>query len=328
LINFNPAAHLRLSPIPNNQSPIPENFYYNSSSIRIFLAQFMIPMENQNGKTTPLGYTHLTVSDLDRSIKFYQEGLGLDLVHQQNGSAVLGVGETALLKVTAKSDAVVAMRSTGLYHFALRVPSRVALASFVKHLIDTQTPVQGVADHHVSEAIYLPDPDGNGIEVYHDRSRQDWYDPDGNLILTTDPLDLDGLLADLPNGDDVWQGLSSGTVLGHIHLHVADLGETEHFYREVMGMDLVAEYGGSALFFSWDGYHHHVGANTWNGQGAPAPPADAIGLRYFTLHIDEKRLKDIRSRFDADGIDLIPSQGGWFVHDPAGNGLELHPQGI
>lgn len=278
-------------------------------------------MGNQNGNDSPLGYTHLTVSDLERSLKFYQAGLGLDVVHQENSSAILGTGGSPLLRVTADPDAEVAMRSTGLYHFALRLPSRVDLAGLVKHLIDSQTPIQGVADHHVSEAIYLPDPDGNGIEIYRDRPRQDWYDSNGDLILTTDPLDLDGLLADLPNREDAWAGLPPGTVLGHVHLHVADLEETSRFYRELIGMDLVAQYAGSALFFSWDGYHHHLGANIWNGRGAPPPPPNAIGLRYFTMELDADQQEEIVNQIEAAGLEPIQAHGGTFVRDPSGNGL-------
>jgi catechol 2,3-dioxygenase len=273
--------------------------------------------------TTPHGYTHLSVKDLNRSLTFYRDALGLQVLEQDSDSAALGAGQTKLLMLTKIPDAVRPGRSTGLYHVALRLPSRAGLAAFVNHLIESQTPVQGVSDHKVSEAIYLPDPEGNGIEVYHDRPAEDWYDASGDLILTTQPLDLDSVLAELPTENNAWQEMPAGTVVGHIHLHVAELEATRHFYGDLLGMDLVTEYGDSALFFSWDGYHHHVGANIWNGKGAPTPPPNAVGLRYFTLELEQERLDEIRARLKADGIEIEQKHGGLFVHDPAGNGMVL-----
>lgn len=272
---------------------------------------------------SPLGYAHLTVTDLDRSLAFYQQALGLQIYTRESHSVTLGTGESILLVLTENPQAMNPGRSTGLYHFALKLPTRLELARFVQHLIDQQIPIQGVADHGVSEAIYLPDPDGNGIEVYHDRPEKEWYGPSGDLILTTEPLNLDNLLAQLPYDANGWHSLPAGTVLGHIHLHVADLDTTSHFYRDILGMDLVAEYGGSALFFSWDGYHHHVGANTWNGRGAPAPPAEATGLRYFTLQLNAARFQEILGRLKTHNVQIDEAHGGKVVRDPSGNGLVL-----
>lgn len=272
---------------------------------------------------SPLGYTQLTIPDLKRSLAFYENTLGLQLLNRENGSAELGVGSTKLLGLTEDPETAHPLRSTGLYHFALRLPARADLARFTQHIIDTQTPVQGASDHQVSEAIYLPDPDGNGIEVYHDRSTDEWYDAGGDLVLTTRPLNLDNLLSEIPQQEDDWDGMPAGTDLGHIHLHVADLEATRQFYVDLMGMDLVAEYGDSALFFSWNGYHHHIGANTWNGTNAPAPPPNAAGLEYFTYELDPAHVKEIQSRLETEGVEISQMEAGLLVHDPAGNGMVL-----
>jgi catechol 2,3-dioxygenase len=272
---------------------------------------------------SPLGYVQLTVSDLARSLAFYLEALGLQVRHRSNHTAELGTGQIKLLALTENIEAKRPGRTTGLYHFALRLPSRADLAGFVNHLIETQTPVEGVSDHQVSEAIYLPDPDGNGIEIYHDRPPDKWYNAAGNLILTTRPLNLEDVLAEVSDANRSWPGMPPGTVLGHIHLHVADLPSTRRFYVELLGMDLVAEYADSAMFFSWNGYHHHIGANTWNGVGAPTPPANAVGLRYFTLELEQEHLDEIQGRLMAAAVEIDEQQGGLFIRDPAGNGIAL-----
>ncbi|MBX3061661.1 MAG: VOC family protein [Anaerolineae bacterium] len=270
-----------------------------------------------------LGYVHLTVSDLERSLVYYQESLGFQVHQREGNTAHLGAGEADMLLLTEQADALPLTRTTGLYHFAILVPSRRDLAEVLDHLFSTQSPVGGFADHAVSEAIYLSDPDGNGIEIYRDRPRSDWYDKQGNFLLTTLPLDIDGVLSELSGATraDHWAGLPKGTVLGHMHLKVATLAEAHHFYCEVLGFDLMLSYPG-ALFISAGGYHHHLGLNIWESAGAPPPPANAVGLRGFTVLLSSAAdLAAIKDRLLKNNIAIDEGDQGFTVRDPFDNAL-------
>ncbi len=181
---------------------------------------------------THLGYVHLTVANLERSLAFYQDRLGFQLRRRSGQTAYLGAGGPDLLLLTEQPGARQVSRVTGLYHFAILTPSRVALAQSLRRLAETRTPVQGFSDHGVSEAIYLADPDGNGIEIYRDRPRSEWPWENGQLAMVTDPLDVEGILAELGPQPEAWPGLSPQTTLGHIHLHVARLKEAEAFWAK------------------------------------------------------------------------------------------------
>lgn len=273
---------------------------------------------------TKLGYVHLTVSDLDRSLAFYQEIIGLQLQRREEQTAYLGAGRGDLLKLTGRPDARRVSGVTGLYHFAILVPSRPALARSLRQIAETRTPVQGFADHGVSEAIYLPDPDGNGIEIYRDRSREQWPFANGELQMVTDPLDVEGLLGELAGQAETWAGLAPETILGHVHLHVADIAEAETFYREIIGFDLMQRFGHSASFLSAGGYHHHLGLNVWAGRGAPSPPEDALGLREYVIQLPgQTELDRVVDRVQQAGIAIEEWPEGWFLRDPARNGLIL-----
>ncbi len=280
-------------------------------------------MTNSIHPQTKLGYVHLTVRDLKHAFAFYQNVLGFQ-VHQQSGdTARLGAGEADLLVLTENPSARSAPHTTGLYHFAILVPSRVELAHILKNIGDTETPVQGFADHLVSEAIYLADLDGNGIEMYRDRPRDQWYDARGNFRMGTDPLDLRSLLAELNGRQEKWSGLARGTVLGHMHLQIANVGRDEAFYRDVLGFDVMANMG-SASFVSAGGYHHHIGMNTWNSAGAPPAPPDSIGLRYFTVELPNRdELSRTVDRVRGAGATVEETETGLLVRDPSQNGAVL-----
>lgn len=272
---------------------------------------------------TRLGYVHLTVRDLKRSIAFYQNILGFKLHRQDGDTAHLGAGGEDLLVVTENPSALAVRRATGLYHFAILVPSRVNLAQVLKNIVTTETPVQGFSDHLVSEAIYLADLDGNGIEVYRDRPRAEWYDAQGNFRMGTDPLDLSSLLGELNGNAKTWTGLDPKTVLGHMHLQIADVRRDEAFYRDVLGFDVMVNMG-SASFVSAGGYHHHIGMNIWNSAGAPPPPPDAVGLRYFTVHVpSHDELGKTLDRVRAAGVSVDETETGLLVRDPSQNGVVL-----
>jgi catechol 2,3-dioxygenase len=278
-----------------------------------------------------LGYIHLTVSNLERSLSFYQNSLGFKLHRRDStaGTAWLGAGGSDLLVLTELTGAKHPHGTTGLYHFAILVPSRLELAHLLKRIAETRTPVQGFADHLVSEAIYLPDPDGNGIEIYHDRPRAEWRDADGNFRMGTDPLDIDGVLSELDSGDDErserseWNGLDPATTLGHMHLHVRSIPEAKAFYCDVLGFDLMMNIG-SALFVSAGGYHHHLGLNTWQGVGAPPPPPGSVGLRCFTVRLpNNAELDKVLDRIRAEGVSIEEHTQGSLVRDPSQNAIVL-----
>jgi len=262
---------------------------------------------------------HLTIPDLNRSVAFYRERIGLQ-VHRQSGDvAALGVGQSDLLVLHESPSALRVRRTTGLYHFAILVPSRPDLARALRHLGETTTPMQGFADHSVSEALYLADPDGNGIEIYRDRPRSEWPTLDGSLQMGSDPLDLENLLADAgPAGS--WAGMPAGTVIGHVHLHVANIAPAERFYAEGLGLDLIQRYGRTASFLSAGGYHHHVAINTWAGVGAPAPPPGAVGLKHVVIRVsNDAALAGVAQSLTKAGFAHESADGHVTTADPSGN---------
>ena len=211
-----------------------------------------------------IGRVRLRVADADRLREYYSRAIGLRAL----GDGVMGV-DTPLVELIADPDAPPAPPgSTGLFHFAILVPDRPSLARAVQRVVGAGARFTGASDHFVSEALYLRDPEGNGIEIYRDRPRSEWeYEPSGELRMGTVALDLDSVMAELPGGDD--PGMPEGTVIGHVHLHVGDLGPAEEFYAGRLELDVTVRSYPGALFLSRDGYHHHLGLNTWQGVGAP-----------------------------------------------------------
>lgn len=273
---------------------------------------------------TSIGYVHLTVSNLKRSLTFYQEILGFRLHRHDGDTAYLGVGGLDLLVLTERPGAQSRPpHTTGLYHFAILVPSRTDLAQVLLHFVETRTQLQGLSDHLVSEAIYLADPDGNGIEIYSDRPRSTWPFDGTKVRMDTKALEVEGLLSE-SGRDDTWSGLSSETVIGHMHLQVANLAEAQAFYVGVLGFDIMQRYGSQVLFVSAGGYHHHIGLNTWAGIGAPPPLADAVGLRTFVIRLpDETELARLTSRVHEAGLAVEETPDGVLVRDPSQNSLLL-----
>lgn len=281
-------------------------------------------MENRISSDARIGRVSLTVADLDRALAFYQERLGFTQTEREDGKAMLSAGKGDLLRLVEQKGARPTHGTTGLYHFAILVPSRFALAKSLKHLADTQTAVQGFSDHGVSEAIYLSDPDGNGIEIYRDHPRDQWPLRNGSLAMVSDPLDLNGILSELEGKDAAWTGLDPDSSVGHVHLYVANIAECEKFYGNVLGFDLMQRFGGAASFLSAGGYHHHIGINVWAGIGAPAPPPTASGLRWFEVSLpDQDSLQTVIKRLKAANQKPKEHPFGLLVRDPSQNPVLL-----
>ena len=275
-------------------------------------------------RETTVGPVHLTVGDLERSLDYYGQAIGLSVLEREDGRASLGAGETELLGLVELPGAPPARGHTGLFHFALRVPTRVDLARWLAHAIRSRVRLSGASDHYVSEALYLRDPDEHGIEIYADRPRELW---EGQVAarMTTLPLDADGLLGELEDPEsEPFDQLADGTVMGHVHLRVADIPEAVAFYRDALGFDVVAEIGDQAAFLSAGGYHHHLGANTWESRNAPPPPEGSAALRHATIVLPTQRDRDeVAGRLTEQGHELAEHPDGPLVRDPAGNGLVL-----
>jgi len=282
----------------------------------------MTELETQTTTLAPetrMGAVELTVTDLDRSVSFYEDAIGLVTHRRDDGRAALGAGGEDLLVLAEDPDARPAGRHAGLYHFALLHPSREELGRAAARLGRTRTPIQGASDHGISEAIYLPDPDGNGIELAVDRPKAEW--PDLSVMSGGPaPLDLNALL-DSVAGEEPHRSVDPAATIGHVHLHVGDLDESTRFYVDVVGFDVMTHLP-SAVFVAAGGYHHHVGFNTWRGPGVPPAPEGTVGLRHFTVLLrDEAELEALLKRARAAGVELQDTPGDAILRDPSGNAL-------
>jgi catechol 2,3-dioxygenase len=261
-----------------------------------------------------LGPVHLIVSDVDRSVAWYQRALGLRAHRHEPALAELGDGTETVLVLHEDAQAHEAGRHAGLYHYALLYPSREELARAALRLAATQTPIQGASDHGTHEAIYLPDPDGNGIELAADRPREQWpagLGYDGGPA----PLDFAALL-ETAAGEEAPAHVGERLRVGHLHLHVGDLDEALGFYRDVLGFAEQANLG-TAAFVSAGGYHHHLGINVWRGQGVGAPPAHTVGLAHWTVALPgPDDVAAVRARVEAAGLPVEPIEGGFVARDP------------
>jgi catechol 2,3-dioxygenase len=281
------------------------------------------PTDAEISARTVLGAVELSVADLDRSLPFYETAVGLKTLRREDGRAVLGTDRRELLVLTEEPGARPGHGHTGLYHFALLVPERRDLARWLAHAARDQVPLTGLSDHFVSEALYLRDPDGHGIEIYWDRPRESWEGQVGERM-TTLPLDVDSILGELDDPGARFEGLAAGTIMGHVHLKVASVPETIAFYRDVLGFGLMAELGDQAAFLSAGGYHHHIGANTWESAGAGPPPEGSAALRHATVVLPDATAREwVLSRLAAAGVEVERIGGDSLVRDPSGNALLL-----
>jgi catechol 2,3-dioxygenase len=263
--------------------------------------------------TLRLGAVHLTVRDVDRAVAWYQSSLGLRVHGHDAGIAELGDGTETTVVLHKDPQALPAGRHAGLYHYALLYPTREELARAVVRLAATRTPIDGASDHETHEAIYLPDADGNGIELAADRPREQWPEHLG-YAGGPKPLDVDDLLATVA-GEDYREQVGSGLRVGHVHLHVGDIEQGLAFYRDRIGFEQQALIMGSAAFVSAGGYHHHLGFNTWRGKGVPPAPPHRTGLVHWTVQLPtDADVAAVRARLD----DTQDTAGGFLTRDPWG----------
>ena len=266
----------------------------------------------------------LKVQDLERALQYYQTVIGLKVLERKGNAASLTAdGKRALINIEQPEDVVPMRRgTTGLYHFALLLPSRADLARILRHFAELRVGL-GSSDHLVSEALYLSDPDGNGIEIYRDRPPSEWNWHGGEVEMAVDPLNFRDLLASIEELPP-WDGIPAETVMGHIHLHVSHLREAEQFYVNGLGFEVVNRFGPHALFISTGKYHHHIGLNTWNGVGAPRPPENSAGLKWFSIRYPGAAARDqAAEHLLAMGVNVAERGGALETEDPSGNRILL-----
>jgi catechol 2,3-dioxygenase len=260
---------------------------------------------------TRLGPVHLTVTDLSRSAAFYEQVIGLEA--HDVGDGVARIGDVLVLR--EEPGARRAGRHAGLYHVALLFGERAELARAAVRIATTRTPIQGASDHGTHEAIYLPDPDGNGLELAWDRDRSVWPSYEEQLAGGIQPLDVPDLLSVVAD-EEPSPRAGDGVTVGHVHLHVSDIEAAKRFYRDGIGFDVMADLG-TAVFVSAGGYHHHVGFNVWRGRGVPAQPEGTVGLGHWTLVLPEA-LASVRDRLEAIGAPVAEHPDGLLSRDPSG----------
>jgi catechol 2,3-dioxygenase len=283
---------------------------------------------------TLIGNVSLAVANLENQIAFYQQALGFQLHWRNENKAGLGAGRADLLRLAEQPDLKRYQRVTGLYHFAVLFPDRRELARAMARLFALKYP-NYPTDHIMTKTTYLDDPEGNGIELYTESPEDGTWTmangtfetrrADGTWSDGREPLDVDALLSHLKQDDRLDVPNPPETRIGHVHLHVRDVDEAVDFYHGVIGFDVMGVAKSfRAAFVSAGGYHHHIGLNTWQGEGAPPPPADALGLRYFSVELpNQKALDEVLARVEKTGIPANQTEEGLLIHDPSQNGVVL-----
>lgn len=283
---------------------------------------------------TRIGHVSLSVANLDNEIAFYQQALGFVLRHREGNIATLGSEKTEILRLVEQPGYRRYRRVTGLYHFATLFPDQRELARAIARLFVLKYP-NAPTDHIMTKTTYLDDLEGNGIELYAESPEDGTWSlkdgqyitrrTDGSLSDGREPLDLDALFSNLKQDDKLDLTVPPETRIGHMHLHVRDLHEAVDFYHGVLGFDVMGVVDEFRMaFVSAGGYHHHIGLNTWQGEGAPPPPPDAVGLRYFSVELpNQSALDEVVARADAAGIAANQTEHGLLIHDPSQNGVML-----
>ncbi len=277
--------------------------------------------------TTSIGTVYLRVADLEATLGFYRDILGFHAVQLDPATVALETEDGARLVVLQEHAGAIRppRRSSGLYHLAILMPTRRDLAAIIQQLVAQRYPIGGASDHGVSEAFYLDDPEGNGIEIYADRPRETWPMAGSQVQMGSEQINLESLFAELENHQEPWGTMPAGTTIGHVHLKVSDMAASRQFYADVLGFDVMQENYPGALFVSAGGYHHHIGMNTWTSRGADAPSADATGLDRYSLQVpSQDDLTTIATRLVELGQEsTTPADGILQITDPDGIRVEF-----
>jgi catechol 2,3-dioxygenase len=281
--------------------------------------------EERIDPATAVGAVRLTVADLDRARRFYEQVLGLRATEREDGLLALDAGGPPLIELHGDSAArPLDPTAPGLYHQAILMPDRKSLATALARVAGARWPLTGASDHLVSEALYLSDPEGNGIEIYRDRPREEWTYQDGQLAMSTLPLDLDDLAGELSGASEIDVAAPASTRMGHVHLQVSDLRAAEDFYSGVLGFEVTVRGYPGALFVSAGGYHHHLGLNTWQSRGAQPRPPGGVGLDRFEVVLpDSAELESVVKRVQGRGVEIEQRPDGYLTTDPSGNRVLL-----
>jgi catechol 2,3-dioxygenase len=277
----------------------------------------LLPAETQVGTVT------IRVADAERSLAFYRDMIGLHVIERTRTRIALGAGGRAFLFLEVRPDTTPRPdETTGLYHFAILVPDRPSLGGVLARIMASRIRL-GASDHLVSEALYIWDPDNNGVEVYRDRPREQWVWEQGAVRMATLPMDRQSVLSEGLAAGTEREPLPVDTRMGHVHLQVGDLAEAKHFYGDLFGFEQTSGRGG-AIFLSAGGYHHHLGCNIWHSDGRPRPPKDAAGLEEFTVELpDADSVAAARVRFEGAGVSTEPASSGFRVRDPWGIAMRV-----
>jgi len=278
---------------------------------------------------TRIGKVRLRVADVDDLTTFYERVIGLGAVERDGALVRLGPqGREPLIELISAPGAPPAPSfSTGLFHLAVLVPDRVELARSLQRVAGAGWRLTGASDHLVSEALYLQDPEGNGIEIYGDRPREQWNHDGGELRMATLPLDLQSVLGELDAPEQAANGMPAAATIGHVHLQVADIPEAEGFYNGDLGLDVMVRSYPGALFLAAGGYHHRVGMNTWQSAGAPPPPDGSLGLDRYELVLPDAAARDAVAERLAGGGEVVRLDEGVLTTDPSGNRVLLTARG-
>lgn len=273
-----------------------------------------------------IGTVAVAVHDLDRVRRFYEQVIGLREIEAGADTARLGTADQVLIELRREPRARFrSPREAGLFHTAFLLPTRADLGRWIVHAARSRFPLQGASDHAVSEAVYLADPEGNGIEIYSDRPRDTWRWSKGEVVLTTDHLDTDDLIRD--GGSEPWRGVPAGTTIGHVHLQVGAIAPAEAFYAGVLGVPLTARYPGGS-FYGSNGYHHHLATNVWNSRNAAPRTEPTTGLANIDLvSADAAMLNDVAHRAAAGGFAVRRQASALNLRDPWGTSLTLNAPG-
>jgi catechol 2,3-dioxygenase len=278
---------------------------------------------------TAIGKVRLRVADVEDLATFYERVIGLRAVERDGELVRLGPegGEPLIELLSAPGAPAPPSFSTGLFHLAILVPDRAELARSLRRVAEAGWRLTGASDHLVSEALYLQDPEGNGIEIYRDRPREQWNRDNGELRMATLPLDLQSVLDELESSEQDPTGLVPGSRIGHVHLRVADIPGAEGFYNGHLGLDVMVRSYPGALFLAAGGYHHHLGLNTWQSAGAPPPPEGALGLDRYELVLPQEAEVDAAAKRLGESGDPVRLEEGVLATDPSGNRVLLRARG-